>query len=469
LLSFRDISFADQKHGWATGFTGGDGFDELRFALASTSDGGLTWRNVAEQMPCNACGVAVKLFSADVGVWNACVPFTTSDGGKRWTRASISGARAAQVGYASLAFANEDVGWIGGCSGGEGSGRIIAKTTDGGRTWHEQVADMLEPNAAVGSVAAASKTDAYALSDGLWATHDGGDTWGPVNANVGTRDFIALSFADALTGWAVDKGGGVFATKDGGRTWTVCRKGSATAEGRVWWYAIDFVNARDGWVVGPKGLVLHTTDGGRAWSQVAAGTTVDLQAVDFIDAEHGCVAGLNGACRRTLDGGRHWSGNRGTDVTAHTKEFVRQVAQILKDSKSGRDSASAAVAGTYNYSVRPEEALRLINKAIANRKRLLEEAQSLLLPEDPKSVRLGARLAEALEQSLADDERYRTWIKEAAAAFAAGAATAPATPELNAAVSNAPRVNATKKDVAGLMNDLCKACGLPGGYRANEF
>ena len=440
LSSFIDISFANAHDGWATGWSDQYG---SRWVLAATSDRGLTWHLIASKQAVNGTGIGVHLISPSTGIWVAGVPFETSNGGQSFTYTPVKGAEWA--GWGEMSFASDRVGWLGGLSGSIGSGRVIAKTTDGGLTWQTQMADAAAPRVAVGVLDAASVSDAYAISNGLWATHDGGTTSRPVRSNIDTRRISALSFTTGLVGWATENGS-IFKTTDGGRHWEREYKGTDA-------FRVDFVDEQDGWAVGANGLVLHTSDGGRSWSKVDAGTQLDLSSVDFIDRAHGWIAGENGACLRTTDGGRSWNGNTGNAVTAATKRFGQQVQQVLQQSAVGRREAAAAVSGTDHFSLSPAKALDLIDQAIANRQKLFSRMQWLesSVTSDARANDLWNQLIFALQQSLADDQHYRSWIMAAASAYAAGAHTAPTTTDYREAAADAGQVDTAKAAVATFM------------------
>ena len=214
-------------------------------------------------------------------------------------------AGAGWAGWGSLAFANDQVGWIGGTGDDFGDGRVIAQTLDGGLTWQAQIADETTPLGAVASLAAHTSTIAYALSNGLWSTADGGATWAPASQTSGLRRTWDLCFPTPSVGWTVGPHGTILKTQDGGQHWTAQQSGTTRGLHKV-----DFVNSSRGWAVGVAGTILRTRDGGAHWTKLRSGTTKTLWAVDFIDASHGWVAGDSGALLRTTNGGRNWSGSR---------------------------------------------------------------------------------------------------------------------------------------------------------------
>jgi photosystem II stability/assembly factor-like uncharacterized protein len=300
-VAYRSVSFVDAQRGWATGMT--DTYP-VQSVLMKTINGGVTWQRQATRPPINGGGLSVHFMTRQRGVWVATFLYVTADGGRHWTRKTVSGATWA--GWASMDFLNERVGWIGGASGGDGSGRVIAQTIDGGATWRAQIADDAAELGAVGAISAPSLTDVYALSDGLWGTRDGGATWDSIG--TGATDSTSwgdVCFATPRLGWAVSARGAILATVDGGAHWTAQRRGS-----RSGYYDIDTVSTSTVWVVGAHGTILRTRNGGKTWVSLSSGTTKNLWTVQFINASHGWVAGNAGCLLRTANGGRTWKGSR---------------------------------------------------------------------------------------------------------------------------------------------------------------
>jgi len=207
----RDVAFANAKVVWASGAFGSAGSGG---AICRSSDGGATWRAVKTvhapdgnqfgSLSCPSAQDCYVLGSGSLyGLW------ATNDGGKHWGKRRLPGG-AGWGGYGSVAFPNKLTGWLFGNNG------AIAKTTDGGLTWHSQdsgTTQRLWParflDARIG----------FALGDGgaILRTTDGGSHWDlhETGASLGLDDIF---FVDRLHGWAV--GYGIrLATADGGDTW----------------------------------------------------------------------------------------------------------------------------------------------------------------------------------------------------------------------------------------------------------
>src|SRR4028119_2174632 len=113
---------ADKQHGWAIGSDG---------AILRTEDGGYEWEAQRAPVQTTLYGLFVKDKNTALAVGARGVVLTTENGGERWTLRPTD----VRDHLYNVAFAGDDArhGWACGTYG-----RIIA-TTDGGRTWREQV------------------------------------------------------------------------------------------------------------------------------------------------------------------------------------------------------------------------------------------------------------------------------------------------------------------------------------------
>ena len=158
LPALLDITFADEKRGWAVGYPG---------IILHTGDGGETW---AYQE------------SGTEEVLN-CVSFVDGN------RGLIAGNRG-----------------------------IILRTEDGGGTWVSQesgvMVDLL-------GVVTPDLQNAWAVTYGsILHSGDGGQSWVAQESEVG-HWFYNLAFPDAAHGWAVGDFGVIYHTSDAGESWTV--------------------------------------------------------------------------------------------------------------------------------------------------------------------------------------------------------------------------------------------------------
>ena len=124
--------FASDSRGWAGGYGG---------ALLTTSDGGRIWRR---QVSGTTMTLADITFADPQHGWIAAndlvvtlrqhmtgVLLATADGGATWQPLKTPRG----MGPASVNFANDNDGWLGGCENFADNAAVLAVTSDGGRIW----------------------------------------------------------------------------------------------------------------------------------------------------------------------------------------------------------------------------------------------------------------------------------------------------------------------------------------------
>lgn len=206
------------------------------------------------------------------------------------------------------------------------AGPRLARTSDGGATWHSigvplaTVTTIRFIDARTGWVAGVAGNATSAV---LLHTADGGQTWEQalnVVAGQGGYPPLAIEAIDGLVAWALVRTcDGCVAdlgrTIDGGRDWTWLTSGPITA--------IRFVTATSGWIAVDDGYpnsdIRVTGDGGRTWTTRArfgSGAVVGLDAAGASTAwaliRDGayCTASscMKYDLQRTTDGGSTWRG-----------------------------------------------------------------------------------------------------------------------------------------------------------------
>jgi len=257
-----------------------------------------------------------------------------------------------------ISFVDNNNGWA------VGYPLLIAKTTDGGKSWQYQLdggsgkvtlsdgttfgADKLKSALkAVYFVNAGDKVMGWAVGEkGIILHSPDGDKW--VSQNSFIDDTLEnVYFADANKGWAIGRNGTILITSNGGSTWSKQSYKDRTAfygiyflnkdtgwivgqnatilsttnGGNQWTIQVDpkqksylrdvfFVNQSKGWLVGTGGLIMNTTNGGQSWSVQVSKTINNLFGVRFINENEGWIIGENGIVLRTRDGGKTWTENR---------------------------------------------------------------------------------------------------------------------------------------------------------------
>ena len=303
--SLANLSFVDASYGWATGTQiGTDGMPY--YVVARTTDGGATWTAQKKTAAFNGTGLDVQFVSRTRGIWVNSRVYLTTDGGAHWRRVTFPGAWG---GGSVVDFATPSVVYVAGTQGSDGTGRSVARSGNGGRTWRTQLSQPRARGASPSALSAPTATTAYIWSHGLWATRNGGASWARVATDRAFKlnAWWQLDFPKADIGWLLRYDNrALYKTRDGGRHWA-----PQMASVRQHFFALDFVNGRAGWVTGAAGAVYRTLDGGATWSYQQTPTSEDLTSVDFIDYKHGWVAaegvwGEDNALFRTADGGATW-------------------------------------------------------------------------------------------------------------------------------------------------------------------
>jgi photosystem II stability/assembly factor-like uncharacterized protein len=201
------------------------------------------------------------------------------------------------IGLVSYQFISPQVGWLDLYYGET----VIAKTTDGGQTWHKQLLiDAVSPVTSVATMQFFNDHDGVLIGEQepvphgqtlprgvptIWRTSDGGVHWlkselvmDPTDVrDVGPGLWVVTSgyFLDSRRGWLLltgwsdcagcvpDNSALIYQTSDGGAHWNKL----ARLERRVGqWLGIKFVTTNTGFVLTSDAGPYVTHDGGRTWT-----------------------------------------------------------------------------------------------------------------------------------------------------------------------------------------------------------
>ncbi|HUX87799.1 MAG TPA: YCF48-related protein, partial [Chloroflexota bacterium] len=276
LLSPRRLQFVDAQNGWLIGSIGQQcGKDTCPNAVMQTTDGGKSWVRVAMA----SAALSDLRFVSRMNGWavgQACVSATdcsgalvsTISGGQIWNNQGlpVTGQRI------QLARIGTTDGWVAAIEHGQA---VLARTTDGGRTW-ERLATPCRgtsvtidfPEKGEGWLVCNGDAATSKPSNGLYHSQDDGAHWQPVGtiqvgADAASQAVItAIDFASPTVGWAVDAGGHLIETDDAGRSWIVRLNAGEPLD------AIQFIGNTSGWVLGSRHL-WRTVDAGQTWDEAS--------------------------------------------------------------------------------------------------------------------------------------------------------------------------------------------------------
>ncbi len=276
--------------------------------LWKTTDGGVTWRPVADAfLKTSSVGaVAVSESNPDVvyvgmgetelrgNIIQGDGVYKSTDAGRTWNHAGLAATQA--IARVRVHPVNPDVVFVAafGNPYGPNADRGVFRSTDGGRSWQkvlyrndktgasDLVLDPKNPDVIYAALWEAYRTP-YSLSDGgpgggLFKSVDGGTTWKELTKNPGLpkagvlgKITMAVPGGDGKRLYAMVEAedGGLFRSDDGGATWAAINR-----ERRLWQRAFYFIRMtadpvdRDTIYVQNFEL-LKSTDGGRTFTTMA--------------------------------------------------------------------------------------------------------------------------------------------------------------------------------------------------------
>jgi photosystem II stability/assembly factor-like uncharacterized protein len=214
--------------------------------------------------------------------------------------------RVSNIDLNTVAFANNENGWIGGDKG------LLLRTQDSGNTW---IKYSINTTQTINEVYFRNENNGFILAgDRLFMMIDGADwkvqkIFDPKNFPGSTIELYSIRFSDKKRGWivgSINKDDVVvdsllLKTEDSGTTWN-----RVLVPTKVELIHLDFVNENKGWIVGEKGTILATEDAGGTWIAQTTKTDATIYSVDFRNDKEGIGVGSKGLILRTEDGGKNW-------------------------------------------------------------------------------------------------------------------------------------------------------------------
>ena len=280
------FGWSGRQHLWFSASEAGDVTKQgLRgFAIERSGDGGRTWYWTA--LPsCAGCSISFSFLSPTQGfaLGSNGNLYSTLNGGASW---SLVPTLLPRSDVPAVDFVSGELGW-------SSSGRLLERTTDGGRAWERVVVPGPAPVAlsAPHFFSATSGVVAGSLPSGkgaVYATSDGGGQWqveplpaapNPPSSSPGWFSAPAFEVSSPVT-WAVTSDRKLYVTGNAGRRWA--RVPTPTLYGKgdpIWGFAM--ATTTSGWLAAaatpcgasPRDLcavpvLLGTTDQGRTWRVV---------------------------------------------------------------------------------------------------------------------------------------------------------------------------------------------------------
>ena len=308
----------------------------------SASLSAMAWRNIGPFRGGRAVAVAgvpqqPRTFyfgSVGGGVWK------TTDGGERWTNITDGQLETSSVGAIAVAPSDPNVIYVGmgehavrGVMTSHGDG--VYKSTDAGRTWTHiglnrtrHISKVRVHPTDPDTVWVAAQGAAYGPSKdrGVYRSSDGGKTWtqqlfindttGPADLAVdptNPRILYAAMWDHLRQPWEVRSGGpgsGIHKTTDGGATWQRVMNGMPSPVGKI---GID-VSANPDRLYAvveadPKGGVYRSDDGAKNWQLMSDAWSLHSRAWYYMkivaDPKNADVVWvLNAPVSRSIDGGK---------------------------------------------------------------------------------------------------------------------------------------------------------------------
>lgn len=201
----------------------------------------------------------------------------TVDGGETWSAGTINPSGSTGLAAGMICAISDSIAWVPLYDGTNGGG-MIAKTTDGGKTWTQQTTPTFtKPNGFPNVVHFWDANNGFCMGDPnggyfeIYTTTNGGTTWTRVSqANIPTPldgEYGVIGYYDVIgnTVWFATNKGRIFKSTNKGATWQAYQTPLTSSA-----FEIAFKNSNEGIIYGNENNVdkfYRTTDGGANWTQ----------------------------------------------------------------------------------------------------------------------------------------------------------------------------------------------------------
>jgi len=324
----RAVQFVDARVGWAVGDDG---------SVWQSIDAGQTWerfkvgqkasfRSICFLTPYT--GWIAGRVDESTGLHSRGVLFSTSDGGVTWR--DVSGVSLPGLNY--VKFFDEHRGIVAGDSTTTVPSGIL-QTTDGGKTWKA----IAGPKASTWLAADLTRLDQGVVAGGgsrLMLLRQGKLIWA-ASAPMAGRSIRGVAVSANRT-VAVADGGQILLSDNPERSWDVASLPlPASVLACMDFRAVSVVGEQI-WVAGrPGSFVLHSPDFGKSWQMFPTGHPIPLNSLQMLNAHTGWAVGELGTILGTTDGGRSWKllkcgGQRAALLTATAQPSTTPLGVIAR-------------------------------------------------------------------------------------------------------------------------------------------
>jgi len=327
-------------------------------SMWKTTDGGATWRPIADKFFKTASVGAVAVAESDhnvifVGMGQAPIRGNTShgdgvykstDAGATWTNVGLQDTQ--QISRVRVHPRDPDIVYVAaqGRVWGPNADRGVYRSLDGGQTWKKVLfvddktgASDLMMDPANPRILYAAFWQVYRKpwslenggpGGGLYKSIDGGDTWKKLTnglpEGVIGKVTVTVSASQPSRVWAMvqhAEKGGLYRSDDGGEKWTLVN-GSHRITQRGWYYSRIVADPRNADTIYVTNVnFLKSIDGGKTFSRIRVrhGDTHDLW-IDPGDTQR-MILGDDGGAEITYNGGQTWT----AEDTQPTAEMYRVI------------------------------------------------------------------------------------------------------------------------------------------------
>lgn len=310
--------------------------------LWKTTDGGITWRAIWDNMPTASIGAIAVAPQNPNWIWvgtgegnprNDVITgrgvFFSSDGGASWKRMGLEATGQIPVVLVSPADANTIYVASIGHAWGANANRGVFRTTDGGKIWQQVlnindttgasdlVMDPQNPKVLYAGMWQETRhpwiLESGGASSGIYRSTDGGDTWQKLTAGLpaGPMGRIGIAIAPSnpshIYALVESKSGVLWESRDGGNHWAKVSD-DRSIQARPFYFSHLYVpQDNEDRIYFLSYDILLSTDGGKSAHIVARGVHPDHHSlwIDPKDPAH-LLEGNDGGIYVSFDAGEHW-------------------------------------------------------------------------------------------------------------------------------------------------------------------